>query len=110
MEKRMSRKTVRKNMNPRPISRDILAEQYNMRELLEPLYRVINEMTSAAANAKPQIREVVSKLHDQNKNKQANALATDFQEILNRIHNLTELGNLLRTQATCGSSQFQDAA
>jgi hypothetical protein len=74
---------------------DILLEQHNIRQDVEQFRRVVIGMESAMANASPQLKELVRKLYDQGWEKQANALAKEFEGIVNHTQKLSQLGSLL---------------
>jgi ABC-type transporter Mla subunit MlaD len=77
------------------MNQDRLAEQHNIRQCVEQFQRVVNVMNSATANTRGQLKQLVRKLNDEGKEKQGDALDKQFQEILNGIEKLSQLGSLL---------------
>ena len=78
---------------------DILFENENARQMVEQFQTAVTEINSALANALPRSRAVVTTLYEQGREKEAEAIARDVREILNRAENLSKTGRLLLTES-----------
>jgi len=79
----------------RYLADDILSDDYSVRQAAEQFQRVIHEISGATSTGIPYVRAVVRKLYDQGKEKQAEAVAKEFQEVLDRTQKLLKTASLL---------------
>jgi hypothetical protein len=75
----------------RYLADDIFSDDHSIREAAEQFQRVIHEISAATSTGIPYVRAFVRKLGDEGNEKEAKAVAKEFQELLNRTQKLFKL-------------------
>ena len=78
-------------MHYKYLNGDTLFEDYTVRQAAAQFQRAINEISSTTTTGIPYIRALTRTLYDEGRKKEAEVVAKDFQEILNRIQKLSEV-------------------